>query len=616
MNKALLFLLLLMLGEHSFNQTLVATVEAESGVLTGVNIAAQTSNSSGTYVTGFDAAGDKVTVTVTVTKSAIYDLIITYRGNQGQKIQDLYVNGASDGSLTFPSSTNFVPIDAGGVWLNAGSNTIAIVDNWGYMDVDKFTIYTTPLHTYNIVSTPIDTAATPATKNLYSYLLCQFNKNIISGITADFWDSLKNTSTKSPMIKTYDFTTYTAGYPYNWANGSFAFGAVPSGATEQAIAWYNSTNKKGIVGFHWHWCSPSGGTVGTNTFSTTNTTFDIRQAVIPGTQQNKDAIRDIDVIAVELLKLQTANVPILWRPLHEAGGAWFWWGAQGSTPCLQLLAIMYDRLTNYHKIHNLIWEWSTPEPSWYPGNTKIDIVGYDSYPGVDNYTVQKPMFDQLYTIVGGQKLIAMTECGPIPDIQKCFDMDAPWAYFMTWSDLTFKQNTVQHIDSALINSKVLTVENTGIICSNSQLSIPLTSGWNFISTNIIPADSSVATIFNGLDVQEIKTADVFWEKGQSSLLNSLKYISAGSAYLVKMNTVGNLVLIGIPISIPGVYPSTTTKSGWNLIGCPFQSAIQLSNYYNTSNSKMIKNFTGFWISGGATNSITTLDPGKGYYLKK
>jgi mannan endo-1,4-beta-mannosidase len=598
-----------------FTQTLVSTVEAESGVLVGVTIAAQTSNSSGPYVTGFTTAGYKVTITVNVTKSAIYDLVITYRGNQGQKTQDLYVNGASDGSLSFPASTNFVPIDAGGVWLNAGNNTIAVVDNWGYFDVDKFSIYTTPAHVYNVVSTPIDTAATPATKSLYSYLLCQYNKNMLSGITSDYWDTLKKTTSKSPMIRTYDFSTYTAGYPYNWANGGFAFGAVPSGATEQAIAWYNSTNKKGIVGFHWHWCSPSGGTVGTNTFSTANTTFDIRQAVIPGTQQYNDAIRDIDVIAVELLKLQTANVPILWRPLHEAGGAWFWWGAQGSTPCLQLLAIMYDRLTNYHKIHNLIWEWSTPEPTWYPGNAKIDLVGYDSYPGVNNYTVQKPMFDQLYTMVNGQKLIAMTECGPIPDIQKCFDMDAPWAYFMTWSDLTYAQNTVAHIDSVFAMPKVLTVENPGTSCS-SQQTIVLASGWNLISTNLIPTDSTIATLFTGLNVQEIKTADSFWKKGQSSLLNSLKAISTGNAYLVKMNASASLIITGQAMTSPSVYPSTSTKTGWNMIGCPFQSAITLSSYYNTSNSKTIKNFTGFWIPGGSTNSITTIDPGKGYFLKK
>ena len=37
-----------------------------------------------------------------------------------------------------------------------------------------------------------------------------------------------------------------------------------------------------------------------------------------------------------LLKIQDANVPLIFRPLHEAEGgggetgSWFWWGAAGS----------------------------------------------------------------------------------------------------------------------------------------------------------------------------------------------------------------------------------------------------------------------------------------------
>ena len=41
-------------------------------------------------------------------------------------------------------------------------------------------------------------------------------------------------------------------------------------------------------------------------------------------------LRDIDAIAVELQKFEDAGVPVIWRPLHEAQGGWFWWGAQGA----------------------------------------------------------------------------------------------------------------------------------------------------------------------------------------------------------------------------------------------------------------------------------------------
>jgi hypothetical protein len=253
--------------------------------------------------------------------------------------------------------------------------------------------------------------------------------------------------------------SYSPKYAYLWQNGGHTFGPVDNRDAEKAIDWYNSTGKRGIVSFHWHWHSPSGGTAGKNTFYTAETTFDVSQAVISGTQQNTDVLRDIDAIAVQLKKLRDADVPVLWRPLHEAGGGWFWWGAKGSAPAKALWDIMYNRLTNFHGLHNLIWIWSTPEASWYPGNSKVDMLGFDSYPGDYNYSIQKNMFDNLYTITGGQKLITMSENGPIPDIQNALSADAPWSYFMAWNSLIFQQNSLQQIQAAYASANLLTLEN-------------------------------------------------------------------------------------------------------------------------------------------------------------
>lgn len=106
-------------------------------------------------------------------------------------------------------------------------------------------------------------------------------------------------------------------------------------------------------------------------------------------------IRDLDAIAGQLKRLQAENIPILWRPLHEAGGKWFWWGAKGPDAAKKLYDIMRDRFINYHGIDNLIWVWSTPEWDWYPGNDRVDIIGYDSYPGSHNYGCPKDMWYQL-----------------------------------------------------------------------------------------------------------------------------------------------------------------------------------------------------------------------------
>ena len=146
--------------------------------------------------------------------------------------------------------------------------------------------------------------------------------------------------------------------------------------------------------------------------------------------------------------------------MHEAGGKWFWWGAKGSAACKSLYHILYDRITNYHKINNLIWSWSSPEADWYPGNSMVDTIGFDSYPGSNNYICQDAVFNQLNQIVGGKKMIQLTENGPIPNMETCLRGGIKWGLFMSWSDLVFSQNSMDHIkavyNSAAVNKLRLT----------------------------------------------------------------------------------------------------------------------------------------------------------------
>ena len=159
------------------------------------------------------------------------------------------------------------------------------------------------------------------------------------------------------------------------------------------------------------------------------------------------------------------------------------------------------------------------------------------------------------------------------------------------------------------------LSNTSSVVPVSQ-TIQLEAGWNLISTNVHPTDSSIATVFTGLQVQQIKNADVFWKLGQAAELNKLTHIHAGVGYLVFMNTAGTLTISGIPCT--GVLQYIPT--GWQLIGYPCTgeslfAPIPISNYFNVTNCEIIKNFDGFWEPGGITNSITNFEQGKGYFLK-
>ena len=141
--------------------------------------------------------------------------------------------------------------------------------------------------------------------------------------------------------------------------------------------------------------------------------------------------------------------------------------------------------------------------------------------------------------------------------------------------------------------------------------IALNAGWNLISTNLYPTDSSITTLFTGLQVQEIKTASSFWEKGQSAALNSLTTLQAGSGYLIKMNASGTLSVTGSPFIASYSLP---LKKGWNMVGCPFQTTKLLSATFNSTNCSIIKNFDGFWIPNGTVNSLSNSVPGKGYFI--
>lgn len=163
---------------------------------------------------------------------------------------------------------------------------------------------------------------------------------------------------------------------------------------------------------------------------------------------------DIDLIAIELKKLQEAKVPLLWRPLHEAAGnggdGWFWWGRTRSDGVPQAYAQillwrhMYDRLVNHHKLDNLLWVWNGQNPAWYPGDDVVDIMSFDIYDGTDNktYKSQIATYTALSQYSSEKKMLALSENGFIPDPDNMKKDGAWWLWFMTWNDGNFDNQTL------------------------------------------------------------------------------------------------------------------------------------------------------------------------------
>ena len=174
-----------------------------------------------------------------------------------------------------------------------------------------------------------------------------------------------------------------------------------------------------MVSLSWHWNAPTDLIDKTNNewwrgFYTHATTFDIN-AVLgdPYGTKYQLVLRDLDAIAVQLQKFQDANLPLLWRPLHEASGGWFWWGAKGPGPFIELWRLMHDRFVNYHGLHNLIWVYTVGDAAWYPGDAYVDIVGMDIYPSDPN-TSMAGFWQDTQSRHEGVKLVALSESGIVP----------------------------------------------------------------------------------------------------------------------------------------------------------------------------------------------------------
>ncbi|GIP24351.1 glycosyl hydrolase [Paenibacillus sp. J22TS3] len=429
--------------------------EAESGTLTGTAAAKDTPGYSGTgYVTSFDNDGDSLAVDVSVPSAGLYQITIRYHSPYGHKQAYLFVNGTAAGSVDFEQTTGFTEMAVTKALLNKGTNTIRLDKGWGMYEIDYFAIEPAAAPAVHQVSKAlVNPGASSAVKSLMSYLVDSYGSKILSG-QQDYsnvaW--IQSNLGKKPAMVGFDLMDYSPS--------RVELGAATT-EIEKAIDW---DRQGGIVSFVWHWNAPKDlinqpGKEWWRGFYTDSTTFDIQYALDhPDSEDYALLLRDIDAIAIQLKRLQDANVPVLFRPLHEAEGGWFWWGAKGAEPCKELYRILYDRLTNYHHLNNLIWVWNSISPDWYPGDDVVDIVSYDSYPLAGDYSPQMGKYDQLVSLGRDRKLVAMTENGAIPDPDLLPVYHADWSWFTTWGAFDGNANSLDHLKKVYNHDYVVTLD--------------------------------------------------------------------------------------------------------------------------------------------------------------
>lgn len=295
-----------------------------------------------------------------------------------------------------------------------------------------------------VTENPINNAV-----RLYDYLLSVYGKKTISSAIAkvawnlDEIEWIEEWTGLEPAMATFDYI-HLQSSPANW---------IDYGDITPAKTWFD---KGGIVSACWHWNVPNveGGTEYTCTPGDGNksndswtTAFKPSNIFVEGTWENRTAEADLEKIAGYLKLLQDQNIPVIWRPLHEAAGntytqwksgAWFWWGRDGGETYVRLWRYMFD----YFKeagIRNLIWVWTAQATSdsdsdidFYPGDEYVDIVGKDIYNN-KSVTDIKSQFDYVSSMVS-DKMTTLSEFGNLPPVGDQWDAGAYWLYFMPWYD--------------------------------------------------------------------------------------------------------------------------------------------------------------------------------------
>lgn len=394
------------------------------------------------YVTGFyGGSADLLEISLEIETNQHYDITIC-AASDVQITNHIEVNGKKLQDFSIQGDGNFTRITFYGIYMNEGNNKITVKSGNENFDLDYLevtnneTIYDT---SFELPEEPANPDISAEASELLNYMKDQFGEKIITG---QFASNDKNkeleliykTTGKYPAIRFGDI-------------GGYSSSNTPSVSEINAAA--DWAEKGGIVGFMWYWNSPS--ETKSSVYSK-ETNFSLKAAMTDQdiakmdiskinelyskgliTLECLNIIKDIDDVSQSLNTLAQKNIPVLWRPLHEASGEWFWWGSEGAEAYKWLYNLMYDRMTQYHKLNNLIWIWNGQSKDYLVDSDHYDIAAIDIYldPGTE-YSSRSEQYLWLKKITESGKLLAISECSSLPSIDDMVRDNSLWSFFGLW----------------------------------------------------------------------------------------------------------------------------------------------------------------------------------------
>ncbi len=188
-----------------------------------------------------------------------------------------------------------------------------------------------------------------------------------------------------------------------------------------------------------------------------------KDLLTPGTALHEHWCAQVDAIVPCLKALQDAHVPLLWRPLHEMNGTWFWWGGRkGEYGTAAMYKMMFDRLVNYHKIKNLIWVWNVDRPEGtslkfeecWPGREYVDVLSLDCYG-----QFKQSYYDDLLKLANG-KPIALGEVGRNLSLE-ALHAQPKWAWWMVWAGMAVRGDATNRLTAIVEDPQSWSLSDPG-----------------------------------------------------------------------------------------------------------------------------------------------------------
>lgn len=385
--------------------------------------------------------GQFITQVSTVTASQFYRIVIKARSKTGASIT-LLIGDTEEGSFYVPPNTetdDFALYAIDNLYMSVGMNTLKFNVASGAADIDCVIIEDSEKvksTAYAVGGVCVTPNPSVKTLELLQTLTLKYGdrvfaaQNVSCGSNAEI-EAIYAETKRFPAIRSSELALATKDDAYAVS--------VMTDELSRAQSWHADG---GMLSYTWHWYSPN------EASGTTHESFDLVTA-LDGVEASelalleKDTMQlqidygllpedaplltdDIDKFAETLKQFADADIPIIFEPIPDGDSGLFWWGGDAES-YKSLWILIFDRLTKYHNLNNIIWVWNNSDFDYYPGDNYVDIIGQSIY------SPSSSSFAGRFGAIAedgrtGRKPIALTACAVLPSIDNLFRDNAMWLW--------------------------------------------------------------------------------------------------------------------------------------------------------------------------------------------